>query len=407
MRRSVHLLILIVLLAHAWRLFVIGTAGTPAADLAVYASAAARLERGQDIYGEIYNEEVIRRVYGDGAPDGTWFRMHYFYPPFLAAVARPIAPFTHTNAKQCASAINFVFLVASAFLLAALVPAALTGKGTLLAYANAALLLMSLYDPFYITFAEGQVNLAILFFTLTFLHLWLRSKPFAAGIMLSLPVLIKMSPVTILAGPIRGRHWRIAAGFLSACIAATCLLLFSDIPFDSYSRFFFKFRELAAGSLEDSHAFNFNLSKTVLIPLSLQNTHTARWIIKACIGIAVLAALLRLKPDAAFYPVYSTALMILGMIFLSPTTWAHHLTWVSIPLAALLIRRWDDEKRKLRRLTLFLALTLFLGKAWTLQGFVFLEYPEMLPFVNGILNIALIVPACVLMRDGAFRIARQ
>lgn len=123
-------------------------------DFLKYYQAAHALNVGQPLY------QALAPVAGDEAASynyvGAPLKYNYLYPPFLAALLRPLAILPLPLAKAVWYVLNLVFLVAAVVLVGRVV-------GVVRLWSVAELLLLTLLLPaVYDTLSLGQVNLLIL-----------------------------------------------------------------------------------------------------------------------------------------------------------------------------------------------------------------------------------------------------
>lgn len=399
MRSFLQLLIAILLAFFCWRHFV-GTATRElGADLEVFLAASQRVHSGQDIYMHVYDQDIAARIYGERIPEGTWFNMHYLYPPFLAVLIEPLAAFNHDDSSFYFAVLNYVCLLITAFILSLMTAGSIIGSYSLINRFIFFLLLTAMSDSFYVSFAEGQVNIIVLMFIVLSVWMWLHKRDFPAGALLSVPALLKVSPALLLAGPLRQRRWLIAAAFFITAASAFLLLLLSHIPTAAYSNFFSQFSKTIGTGIQEGQ-FNLGVHKLMMLLPGAGDSESLRVCLKIFLVLPFIAGLLAMKPGSPLYPVYSTSLLIIGTLIASPITWSHHLVLTILPLTSMLMREEKDAGERIKRGVVFLGFAVLFAKVYSLQAVALQQLPSLLPWIHGGVNIALVVLAVLLVIDG-------
>lgn len=404
MQPVLRVLIVIFALAISWRLFVSLGSREMAADLAVYEVASERLYAGQDIYLHDYNHDVADKIYKGTPPAAVWFQLHYLYPPFFAAALKPLIPATHEETKFFFDVFNYFLLVFSGVFLTKITAHSIVGQVHYLYRFTTIFFLMVAYDSFYINFAEGQVNIIVLALILGFLELWLQKRDIFSGALLSSAMLLKMSPVLLIAAPIRSKQHKVTMGFLLTAIIAIGALYFAPIPQSGYMNFLHQFWNLTGGSMEEG-LLNISLQKIILTLFGMKSSSIGRIAFKVGILSVSGFVIAKMNPKSVKYPIYATSILILGMIAVSPITWSHHLVLLFLPFAALLVKDSGSTVANNRRLTIFFGFVLFFSKIYLFQMYVLHEYPVLLPWYYTFINCGLITLAIILYTDS--RVAEQ
>ncbi len=401
-----NILLLILLTVHAYRLLVMGTERAIKADFSVYCEAASRLGKGENIYQHVYQEDIYRRIFGPSVRPEKRFYMHYFYTPFIAWAFQPLAQLPYAEAKQIWTQINFVLYLFCAVVLTSLLGRWRPGGYSDLTRLNVVLAAFIVFDPFFFTFYEGQIDLVVLALLLCY-FLWSREKKEGrAGVALALAVVAKMSPLLLLVEVVWHRRLKSLTSFVATLVVLALWMLSSSIPLETYSDFFLKFGALASGSLETSLFFNVAFAKTLLYPFGLENAALVRAIISIVVLVISLVLLGRMPGDERSRERQRAYLVIL-MFLLSPTVWFHHFVWALIPWLVCVELVGDFKAPSYPRWCVLIAIYLALAKAWTFHALAFSYNPNLAQWTALIPNTALISMAYVLVTRSWLKLARE
>lgn len=193
-------------------------AGPKSVDFAVYYLAAAILETDQPA---IYRQELLPELAAaKGVAD---FAPPYVYPPVFAAALRPLARLPYALAQSLWLALNLAFLGLTTYLLVKL--AGFPARWPLLL---AGAIVIGLFPPVHLALRLGQVSPLLLLLCTGSLYLILQADPShgegaAAGILMALATMVKVSPGLLLLYLAATKRWRILAYALGGLVA--CLLL--------------------------------------------------------------------------------------------------------------------------------------------------------------------------------------
>lgn len=378
--------------------FVLKPLSAPMTDLAVYMEAGSRMSQGLDIYDHVYNEDIRQRMLSAGEENvPAWYRMHYFYPPFLAALARPLADLNHKTAKFYWASLNFAFLLLSLLCMTAILDKGPLGKFPAAARFSALLFLTVGFDPFTASFSEGQIDIPVLFLLSLSALGAVKGKQILAGLSAGGAALLKISPGLVVLSFVFSRAPRALLAFAAALLAG--LLWMLSLPQAAYSAFLEKFFVLASGGLETSLALNMSFVKALLLPAGLWKLNFAQTITRALIlavGILAMRDLSRTSRDNSS-AIFSTAIVF--MILLSPTTWAHHLVWLYLPLV--LTANSLELKGQARDWINLGVIYCILGRSFSIQSIAFLSDGHLLPAAHALILCSVIALQLIIVRTGS------
>ncbi|ROP35666.1 glycosyltransferase 87 family protein [Saccharothrix texasensis] len=303
-------------------------------DLAVYRGAGQAVLDGQ-------------RLYETGFHNGMLFT----YPPFAAVVAVPVALLPVVAAQFTWTAVGYLALSASVWMVLRL-------TGTTTARRNTALLVAactagaSLLAPVQLNVLLGQVNLLLMaLILLDFLPaLPERYRGIATGIAAG----IKLTPLFFVAYLFFTGRRRAACQALAA-FAATVLvgsaLLLADSRAYWLQGVFFDTTRISPNNL----VVNYSLAG-FFARLSAQGTAPA-WALAVSAVVAVACLAGAVWAHRRGHDVVGLLVIAFGAQLVSPITWVHHGVWVVPALVWLATATW-------RRATVLPRVLLVLGFAW-------------------------------------------
>ncbi|MGD0073500.1 MAG: glycosyltransferase family 87 protein [Candidatus Binataceae bacterium] len=265
------------------------------------------------------------------------------YPPTFILMMEPFTPLPFTTAYWVWTAVNFVALLLSLYLLLV--------KGLKLD-ANTSLSLAALaffYEPIAASFGWGQPNMIIL---LLIVAAWLclgQGKDLAGGLILAFAGLLKIYPLILIGYLVAKRRWRalfftacglvVGAAVTAAAIGVSNSLSFaSRLPAITNGSFLASANQLASPSLINNDAF--------LSRLFWQLSRTAwnspvDWIRRLLVMLSNLALLALTMSATLFSPrdrdhdQAAFALWLVASALLAPTAWVHYMTMFLILFAIL------------------------------------------------------------------------
>lgn len=144
----------------------------------------------------------------------------YRYPPLLAVMIMPLLSLPPRQAGFVWTVFNGIAIIGAVTLLAAIIPGGLKRRPWMWVIA-------AIFIPVLSTLYAGQVN-ALVFLSIA-LALWAfkREKPLGAGLALSLGVMLKLMPLTLVAYFLWRRQWRVVGGAIIGII----FLSLACVPF--------------------------------------------------------------------------------------------------------------------------------------------------------------------------------
>jgi len=303
------------------------TKAQQATDFAAYYLAARTLNADKPLYDPATVAEVA-------AQSGGIYYTTYLYPPFFAALLRPLALLPYNVARIIWLLLNLLFLVLSLILLFKITPIPRPFIGLVL-------YLLILMPPIYYTLWLGQVNLLILLLILGsiwFLILPNRQSQVIAGVLLGLATGLKILPGLL------GLSLLLRRRFLALLAMSTTILGL------------FAFGISAGGGLTNTkHWF----SKGLTAAIDKTVTNSANQSVYAAmerllVGFPSLATLLGYlcaatiasltlyqlikKSNLSSQEVFGWdfALILTTTTLIAPLVWYHYYAWLVIPMLTLL-----------------------------------------------------------------------
>lgn len=347
-------------------LFIIGIGYTlthtiaGSSDFGIYLTAANALRH--DPHATIYALATLAKThaaYGGCSPIPGW---GYLYQPLLALALEPL------TLLPCGAATTLWLLLNIGVLLACvawLVRRMRQRHGPRAALATAALCALAL--PIYEGLYYGQTHLLILGVCLGAVSLMRRSHPRWAGALLALGAFLKYLPALLLLYYLARRQWSAAIG---AALAAAVLGLLELVIVGPAT--------LWASVFGGSSDLLSNIPRPGANPLSYQ-PYAISFLALAIFAVVTLALARWWRADdgAARGLSIGEAWAIGAMVFVSPQTWYHYLTWLMPTAVALLsvtlrIRNVRIRWPSLAGLAVLCALT-------------FINVPEPPPLLMGLL----------------------
>jgi hypothetical protein len=349
-------------------------------DFAAYYLAAQVLNSDRPLYDPIEMDEAAIR-------SGGINHTSYIYPPFLAALLRPLATLPYSPARTLWFGLNLGFLLASIGLLARLI-------GLPLVVAVPVTLATALLPAVYYTLLFGQVNFLLLLLLTGSLYLsslsqLTRWREITAGVLLGIAVAIKLYPA-ILGFAFLLRRRLVAV--VSMVLGVLAMLVFGVVGgngWDNTIRYFSEGLSAFVGrgdfptnqSIQAVLARLFSVSQYHFSVLSPDNyvTITVNPLINApqigsllaYIGagfiaistICVLAIRVRHALEgSSLLPDY--ALLVTAALLITPLVWDNYYVLLLIPIFALLRYYRQSPRRSIRMALLLALLFLVLQRYW-------------------------------------------
>ena len=349
-------------------------------DFAAYYLAAQLLNLDSPLYDRVELDEAAIR-------SGDINHTSYIYLPFLAVLLRPIAILPYDLARTLWFVLNLGFLLASVVLLTRLI-------GLHCFVAIPAILTSMLMPAVYYSLLFGQVNFLLLLLLTGALYLSSplparRSRDIAAGIFLSIAIVIKLYPAIV--GFAYLLHRRLLS-VISVLLGALTMLVFGIVGgngWENTMRFFSESLSQFVGRGDDPanqsiHAVLdrlFSLHQYHFSVLSLDNyvTITYRPVMNApllgnllaCMGagfivistLTVLAIRVRHQPGVPTL-LADFGLLITAALLITPIVWDSYYVLLLIPIFGLLHYYRQSQLRSIRIALLLVSLFLILQRYW-------------------------------------------
>ena len=249
----------------------------------------------------------------------------FTYPPFSALL---FAPFAHLPARVCEVAFSWVNLAALFGLVAVSLRAvcAALDRRTVLWWALALVLPITLFDPVRQTFLLGQVNIILALLVVADMTLDL---PLPRGVLVGLAAAVKVTPIILIPYLFLTRQGR-AGGRALATFGGATLLAAAVNASTSWSYWTHDIRDpQRAGMLSwignqgILGAFERMVGHVVSTPTTFVVV-----VVTGAVGLAVAAgAYRRSSPVLGFLVVEATESLA------SPVSWSHHFIWVVLLVA--------------------------------------------------------------------------
>lgn len=186
-------------------------------DFYLYYISASGFRQGLDLYGmtDISEWETLAKPLG--VPNHV---APYRYPPLLAVMIMPLLSLAPRTAGFVWTVINGMATMGAIALLAAVLPGGLKRLPWMWVIA-------AVFIPALSTLYAGQVN-ALVFLSIA-LALWAfkRGQPLGGGLALSLGVMLKLMPLTLVAYFLWRRQWRVVGG----AVIGVVVLSLACVPF--------------------------------------------------------------------------------------------------------------------------------------------------------------------------------
>jgi len=187
------------------------------------------------------------------------------------------------------------------------------------------------FNPVFLGFAEGQVDLLILFLLLLYAKKQLQTSggDYAAGIFLGAAASLKVIPALFLVFAIKERRYGQLWGFFGFCLVWTIFVTFAFPAPNAVIDLFANYQNLLSNALESALLGNFSFDSI----LYLWNFAALAPLCSVAIKIGVLVASWKLASiqSSAEQRLISLFKVSALLVLLSSTMFAHHLVW-TLPL---------------------------------------------------------------------------
>jgi 4-amino-4-deoxy-L-arabinose transferase-like glycosyltransferase len=297
---------------------------------------------GEDFH--IYYKAYTKAISGENPylpyDIGGSFVNHPFVLSFVSLFSWHRQRFLATFAWVTISAMAWVFVVWLVFQLARAGKANEGGEGPC-GYLGWILALFLNFAPFWETIHIGQINVFVVLSLCLMFYYSEREESILSGVFLALAIVLKTSPIVFVFYYLTLRRFRLLVS------SAFALLLFSLIPALQFSpRVLTDFWAIIPKLGAEIHPTVYNqsilsLSFRVLTDLGLENVETAliagHRIVMVCVFGTILAPNL-LKRRAEASNLWGFSGLLVAMTVFSPLVWYHHLLFLILPLAILLLR---------------------------------------------------------------------
>lgn len=381
-RVVVSLIVLLGVYAAYLFVFVAGTSLLP--DFMVYLRAGEAMNKGRNIYTEIYRVEYIQ---------GTFFKLSYLYPPLLAHLLSKTVALGEPTIKMLWSVVSFVALAVSVFQLSGMLEYSWWGKVSRGVRVLVISFLFLCFEPLPSGAGHGQVTAVLFCLLTTFMYESVRRREITAGLALALAIHIKMTPVLLLLAPLAFRRWR-TVGWCIGGIGTFALITIVDAQ--SFTPFLDFIGSLASTPNHPGlrgNEFNFSMERVLLIPLGLFDHRLSRQgLTLAMLILTVVVVKLLPKRDERDYLVTS-GFLIVWMVGASPIIWFHHFAWLLVPILMVTMAPATTTDLRLKNLTIAMGIFFSFSKVLLIHANVTNCAPA-LTGISALIPLVLVVWLC-------------
>jgi hypothetical protein len=324
-------------------------------DFTSYYVAAHVLAKG--MAGALYYPEPVGSLLAQASVQHPWIDVareagvanpnYYLYPPLFAIAMLPLAFVPYGPAFALWLGINVLLLAASLWIF-------LAGRRerSLLVPASCALLAGAFY-PVWHHLKIGQSSLLVLLLLAATLALLIRRRDTAAGLVLAVAILLKLTPGILLALLVMKRRWR-AVGAAVAGVLALTLLSSLVTGVQPQVTYFGKMVPLLGSgtAFYPNQSLNGFLTRLLDagdyrkadLSLDLQAPRILATALAAGVVILSLLAIARRRRGGESREALEDgfATLVVASLLVSPISWEHHYVIILLP-AWILIRRWGDR----------------------------------------------------------------
>lgn len=250
----------------------------------------------------------------------------FIYPPTSLLLFLPFTLFQYIVAQKI-----FIILSILSFLFSITI---LLKLFKITAFSNLGMLLIILsfnFFPAKFTLGMGQINNFLLLALVFFVYYFIKKKPVLAGISLALAIMIKISPIILIAFLIIRKDWKI---LFSVFMTLIFLTLITDL-FIGHQVLVYFFNTTLPDLLKAAPADYYNQSITGFLARSILDPYF-RNIIRLIMSVFLtLLSLFIIWKNYKNYFQYSilciSVLITLGLI-ISGVSWQHHFVWLLLPI---------------------------------------------------------------------------
>lgn len=314
------------------------TPGLPE-DLEVYLQAARRLSEGKNIYQHTY---IIPR------PD--WVMQNFFiYPPLLPVLLKPFAYCSAAEALNWWNAVNYLCILIGSISLAQLLqhtPARVVHLEWR-TYIVAGIAVI--FPPTWLGFRLGQIHGIIFALVAIFIRLVIENRTHLAGAILALATWLKMSPLFLLLLPCALKQKRVVLSIVAVSTAIVGVIYLFEVDYRVLLQFLSQQPLLGNSELtaiENNKGGNFTPILVVVKLMGLTAVPHVQTVFRVMILAFTVGYLFRVPSKSAETALNTAAMLITVMVMISPMVWAHHFTWLLIPLifAACSVANWKEHR---------------------------------------------------------------
>ena len=274
----------------------------------------------------------------------------YRYPPLLAVLIMPLLALPPRAAGFVWTVVNTMAALGAVAVLAVILPG---GRKRL----PWMWLIAVLFVPVLSTLVSGQVNALVLLSIAVALWAVQRNRQLLGGLALSIGVMVKLMPLTLVAYFLWRRQWRVVAG----AIAGTAILALICIPFVGWDAMLSYGQHMVMKA--DPHLLQANPQNQSLVGFfsriltaypwgaSWADNPPLAWALGRGFGLLLLGATFLLCWPArriGSLLLEETSLVIIATLLYPSICWYHYLMLLLIPLFTLLWSNPDDPRRRIR-----------------------------------------------------------
>jgi hypothetical protein len=306
--------------------------------------AAKRLIHKSNIFSPFSEEEILAL---GGDPKTRMGRN--FHPPTTLLFTLPIIPFHFSVSVYLWSLASIAFFVSGVFLISKELDFPLLFLPTFFAFA---------WFPFWLHIRFGQFS-TFIFFLLVLVWRTLRRRNFTgAGVLIAIATLVKIFPAFLLIWAVIHRKWKIIIFFFAVLIPILLAI------FLWYPESLLGFYRVAQADIRLFRGYygNFSLNgilgrlfigSSQIRPLYFSSSLYSIFLTIMEIVLVLLLVLYLVKIKSIDKQI---SMVIITMLLLSPTTWAHYLTIAVLPVSILLYEsiRQNSFRLKIALLIVFL-----------------------------------------------------
>jgi len=314
-------------------------------DFYLYYLAASAFRSEMDVYDMHHFEHWQPLADALNVPA---FAPPYRYPPLLAVLIMPLLALPPRVAGFVWTIANTIAVMGAVAVLAEILPG---GRKRL----PWMWLIAVLFVPVLSTLYSGQVNALVLLSIALALWASQRNRPTEAGLALSLGIMLKLMPLTLVVYFLWRRQWRVVIG----AIAGLAILALLCIPFVGWDAMWSYGQHMALKA--DPHQFEVKPQNQALVGFFSRiltsyswgtpwaDNPPLAWALGRGLGLILLGATFLLcwpgRPVGRLL-MEETSLVIIATLLFPSICWYHYLMLLLIPLFTLLWNNADHPRRR-------------------------------------------------------------